>query len=182
MLLREILVAQGQSAQTALKLACLWLLNPLAMNICSRGSSDAVLSTLLLGSLLLLEPARSRESISLQRVAAAGALFGLAVHLRVYPIIYAPSFVFHLAYQGGQAIGVAKWLQSCFSTPVLLFAVVSACVFLTISYMCFFLYGDAYLWNSLLYHVGRADNRHNFSMYFYWIYLGYEVRRWAIFS
>ncbi len=38
--------------ETALRIASLWLLNPLAANICTRGSSDALVSALLLATVL----------------------------------------------------------------------------------------------------------------------------------
>ncbi len=40
------------SPEKALRLASLWLLNPLAANICTRGSSDALVAALLLAAVL----------------------------------------------------------------------------------------------------------------------------------
>ncbi|CAM9707932.1 unnamed protein product, partial [Phaeothamnion confervicola] len=72
--------------------ACLWLFNPLAVNICTRGSSDAISIALVLLAV---------RAITSGAVIAGAVSFGLVVHMRVYPIIYAPAFVFFLAGRSG---------------------------------------------------------------------------------
>jgi len=39
------------------------------------------------------------------------------------------------------------------------------------TYLAVYWFGDETLEQSLLYHFGRVDHRHNYSMYWYWIYL-----------
>ena len=53
------------------------------------------------------------------------------------------------------------------------FTAVSASSCLVLSAVCYALYGDVFLYETYLYHFGRKDNRHNFSIFFYELYLHY---------
>lgn len=65
-----------------------WLYNPYTLTISTRGSCDVLAVLLLLGMLQLLVA---------RRTALAAVVYGLVVHLRIYPIIFAPTLVFFLA-------------------------------------------------------------------------------------
>jgi phosphatidylinositol glycan class M len=54
------------------------------------------------------------------------------------------------------------------------FALVSGGAFFVLTGLCYYLYGYQFLYESLLYHLIRKDNRHNFSVYFYHLYLSFE--------
>ena len=100
------------SINTALWTAWLWSLNPLAINICTRGSADSLtncLVLLVLYSLLQLVghaheaknvvSARSRWwswSCECVMFCFCGGMYGLLIHLRVYPVIYIPGFAMFL--------------------------------------------------------------------------------------
>lgn len=94
----------------------LYLASPLAINISTRGSADAIVLLLLFVLLLLLLPFSAPQSPRSERgsktqestfaaslcsatraVAPAAAVYGLVVHFRVYPIIYAPAVLFFLS-------------------------------------------------------------------------------------
>lgn len=64
--------------------AAAWLANPFTATISTRGSADVLALLLLLGLLCALLEGR---------IALAALAYGLAVHLRVYPIVFAPSLV-----------------------------------------------------------------------------------------
>lgn len=55
-----------------------------------------------------------------------------------------------------------------------MFALISGGVFLACNAVSFYFYGQEFLHEALLYHLTRTDPRHNFSIYFYHIYLHYE--------
>ncbi|KAL9160746.1 hypothetical protein ABFS82_08G220600 [Erythranthe guttata] len=61
-----------------------------------------------------------------------------------------------------------------FTRRRVVFATVAGSTFLVFTGLCFFLYGWEFLHEALLYHLTRTDPRHNFSIYFYHIYLHYE--------
>lgn len=56
----------------------------------------------------------------------------------------------------------------------ILFGVVSGGTFFFLTGIFYFLYGKTFLEESLFYHLSRTDHRHNFSIYFYSIYLGVD--------
>lgn len=132
----------------------------------------------------------------------AAVWYGSVVHLRIYPIIYAlPILVLldPLHFQTGTKPVVTKWnvttpkssqgtstlktnglqclwgcLTSVFSWRRVIFGLISGSTFFILTGLCFYLYGWEFLHESLLYHLTRTDPRHNFSIYFYHIYLHYE--------
>lgn len=67
-----------------------WLYNPFTVTISTRGSCDSLVTVMLLGVLLMLMQGR---------VVVPAVVYGLAVHFRIYPIIYAPGIVLYLAYR-----------------------------------------------------------------------------------
>jgi phosphatidylinositol glycan class M len=144
---------------------CTWLFNPLAINMCTRGSADSVVGVLVLGTLWLV--------IS-QRTVAAAAVYGLAVHFRIYPAIYALALFIFLGRQrapnSGFILGIFSRRQAALRRQ-LIFAVVSAATFFGTSAAMHRMYGRPFLEEAFLHHLRRADTRHNFSVYFYDLYL-----------
>jgi phosphatidylinositol glycan class M len=77
------------SFQTTTTLAlALWLFSPFTVSISTRGNGEALVTCMLLGMLDLLEN---------NYIITSGMLYGLAVHWRVYPIIYSLPILKHLA-------------------------------------------------------------------------------------
>lgn len=122
--------------------------------------------------------------------------------MRIYPIIYALPIVLILDpnhFQPGKKPSIIGWnsrqhksnessgptnffdlnrlwvfLQSMFTRSRILFGLISATVFFFFTGIFFYLYEWEFLHEALLYHLTRTDPRHNFSIYFYHIYLNYE--------
>ena len=64
------------------------------------------------------------------------------------------------------------WIQRLFLTPSsILFLTSSIATMAGTTYAAVHYYGHEALEEGLLYHFGRIDHRHNYSMYWYWIYL-----------
>ena len=83
--------------RTAVGCAAAWLLNPIVINVSTRGNAEAVLCVLVVGSVALLLA---------RRTYAAAICYGLAVHFKLYPIIYAPALALAIDrhYRGSTAI------------------------------------------------------------------------------
>lgn len=141
----------------------LWLFNPLTVAISTRGNAEAVVALTVLATLRLLQ---------LQWVAAAGLVYGLAVHLKLYPVIYALPTLVNLGQaqwpSGGSAIGLFG-IRLC--RAQLVFALGAACSLAVATSLGYVAYGWPFLWQTYLFHFVRADHRHNFSPYFYAVYL-----------
>ncbi|CAN6907040.1 unnamed protein product [Brassica oleracea] len=118
--------------------------------------------------------------------------YGLVVHFRVYPIIYALPIILVLdskLFRSGPKPSLEDWnshtsstekktfhfsVRSLFSRERIMFGLISGGVFLACNAVSFYFYGHEFLHEALLYHLTRTDPRHNFSIYFYHIYLHYE--------
>lgn len=91
---------------------------------------------------------------------AAPVLLALAAHLKLYPIIYGLPLLASLLPHSRR-----RWLDA------LGFSASASYAFLGLSGFAWLVWGQPYLQESLLYHVGRVDHRHNFSPYFLPLYL-----------
>ncbi|CAO3704042.1 unnamed protein product [Rhizopus stolonifer] len=190
-LIHCILLIRGMSSKRAIYFDALWILNPMVANISTRGNAESLLGVMVLGTLFLMLQKR-------QYFYGACALFGLSVHFKIYPVIYAVPLLVLLdqhdtvslpwAMQNYQVLRM-RWiyrLEKCqntralrallsFLSPVrILFACVSASVFFALTGLMYYRYGDEFLEHSYLYHVTREDHRHNFSIWFYPLYLGMD--------
>jgi GPI mannosyltransferase 1 subunit M len=200
-----------------------WLYNPFAINICTRGSAEALVllpvlvTVYLLQSLPLIEFYGSSSSSSsgstnsgaatkvppprmlpglLITVVGAGMWHGLAIHAKLYPIIYTLSYAAFLApppspqsrtnaalsdrnaapnnRSATKSLDVRVlwgWLERLLTPLPVLFGAVSLLTFAALTYGAYAFYGPTSLQEGLLYHVGRVDHRHNYSIFWYPIYL-----------
>lgn len=130
--------------------AVAWLANPIAIGICTRGSSDAIVAALVA---IAIDLADSKLPIM------AGAVLGSAVHVKLYPIIHVPAFVVYFASTDSDGLCMAR---NCAASAL--------AAFLTTSVAACMAYNE-YLDEALLYHIRRADHRHNFSPFWFPIYL-----------
>ncbi|KAJ2775749.1 GPI mannosyltransferase 1 [Coemansia javaensis] len=167
-LLARIASARGASAESAAAYSALWLLNPQVATISTRGSAESVVCAAVMATLYAFQR---------RRIALGSALFGLAVHLKLYPVIYAVPL---LCVLDGGAFG-AKAAQTAWSRLAGLvnirratFAAVSAGTFCALNAAMFAIYGREFLDETYLYHVTRKDHRHNYSMWFLPIYLAFS--------
>ena len=185
-----LLRLRGLRARGAAWAAAALLLSPLAINVSSRGSADSLVCALVLLTLTLL--LRRREL-------AAAAAFGAAVHLRLFPVVFAVPLVLFLdehsapapsaGLAGRDAAPVAAAAASAAAPSIapvaallaslrallswrrVRFGLASAATFLALGLASRALGGPAYVQEALLFHFTRADTRHNFSASFYGLYL-----------
>jgi len=160
----------------------------------------------------------------------AGILHGLAIHAKLYPVIYTVSYMSYFSCreqsieaEGGRGTfrtmpplivnqkdttsdstmtndGLSRinsdstveqtlypfpwfnpkrlaqlihlWIKRLFFTPSsIIFASFFLLTFGILTYLAVHLYGEEALQEGLTYHFSRVDHRHNYSMFWYWIYL-----------
>jgi phosphatidylinositol glycan class M len=194
----------------------LYLYNPFTINICTRGSADCLITFLVLLTLIFLE---------IGFFPIAGLVFGVAIHFKIYPIIYAPALYLYLisqdksikrilndgqqeaseikslnkslnseslenesiiskAFYSVNSISRKFWKKIAQTTKILLFSI---CNFRAITFafltvftfilflFCFYIFfGNKFIYEYLLYHLLRKDHRHNYSIFYYLIYLTYN--------
>ncbi|KAH7340206.1 glycosyltransferase family 50 protein [Rhizoctonia solani] len=145
---------------TILLIGALWLLNPMVANISTRGSAESVLGAMIITTLSL---------ILADRLDWAALMFGLSVHFKIYPIIYSASI---LAWIDKQEPLQFSW--NSLTRQRLRFALLSALSFFLLGGLMYAIWGHPFLEHTYLYHLTRRDHRHNFSPYFYPIYLNYD--------
>jgi phosphatidylinositol glycan class M len=154
---------------------CIWLFNPFSIIVSTRGNAESLISLLVLGTIYFLFT---------KQIIAAAILYGLAVHFKIYPIIYAlPIFLFLRTQEEtksgrhtkreSEKRNLSKFFMDYFwpNKQQALFSFISAGIFLVITSTMYLVYGYEFLQETYLYHITRTDHRHNFSVYFYHLYL-----------
>ncbi|KAH0566039.1 GPI mannosyltransferase 1 [Trichoglossum hirsutum] len=159
----------GVSEERALKLASVWLLNPMVATISTRGSSEGLLGVMVMALLW---------AVTQKKIRLAGILLGLAVHFKIYPFIYATSIVWWLDQDrlDGPSSAADKtktsWSILTFFNPARrTLAITSLSTFTALNLLMFSIYGRPFVQHTYLHHVSRIDHRHNFSPYNTLLYL-----------
>ncbi|XP_050230543.1 GPI mannosyltransferase 1 [Mercurialis annua] len=189
--IRYILKLRKVPEDLCLYSVMVWLLNPFTFTIGTRGNCEPIVCAMILWTIICLMNGN---------VVQAAFWYGLVVHFRIYPIIYAIPIVLVLDprnLRSGKRPPLVSWkpnegkasqtrsestaecglwtrLKMIFTRERIMFGFVSGAVFLSWTAFFFWLYRWEFLNEALLYHLTRTDPRHNFSIYFYHIYLHYE--------
>jgi len=145
--------------------AC-WLFNPLIIQTTTRGSNDSIISFLVFFSVYLLLK---------RQYCLAGIFYGLSVHFKLYPIFYCYVLYFFIdcdrgLLAQGKPIQAIVGYKGFFTRNRLVFTLSMVFTFCGLAALFYQIYGYTFLYEWLLYHGIRKDNRHNNSVYFYLIY------------
>ena len=125
----------------------------------TRGSADTIICFLVLLTLLFLLKRQFRIS---------AVLFGLSIHFKIYPIVYSLLFFMFCGTNTNQE-----------KNPKRRFGIRNAMVFVSFSlaslfgltYIFYKCYGIEFIEQTYAYHFSRVDIRHNYSIFFYPLYL-----------
>ncbi|OAA62239.1 Mannosyltransferase, DXD [Cordyceps fumosorosea ARSEF 2679] len=174
----RLLLRRGTPARRAGAFAALWLWNPMVAAISTRGSAEGLLGALTMGLLWAVER---------RRVALAGVLLGLAVHVKIYPFIYAPAIVWWMdekrmatamGSSGSSSAQKKKEKLSLIEAAIgfvtaarVKLAAVSLATFALLNALMYSIYGMPFLVHTYFHHVTRIDHRHNFSPYNVLLYI-----------
>ncbi|KAF8390953.1 hypothetical protein HHK36_023253 [Tetracentron sinense] len=191
-----------------------WLFNPFTFTIGTRGNCEPLVCAMILWVIICfmngqkLDAGMVRQLYGSWGLAVTGHLlqaafwYGLVVHFRIYPIIYALPIILVLNlhnFRPGQTPALQNWnsrqqkssqisrhtrmatlscswfaLRSFLTKERILFGFFSGTTFFFCTGLFFHLYGWEFLHEALLYHLTRTDPRHNFCIYFYHIYLNHQ--------
>ncbi|OWB76668.1 hypothetical protein B5S32_g823 [[Candida] boidinii] len=144
----ESLNLPGKNVTNLKKLSLIWFWNPMVITISTRGSSESLLTVIV----LLICYMTLRQEYILN-----GILMGLAIHLKIYPFIYIPTILL--------LIDNKNSIFNPITPNRLKFLISTIITFWILTYLMYTIYGDEFLNESIFYHLERLDHRHNFSIF-----------------
>lgn len=142
------------SENKSIILSGIWLLNPMVITISTRGSSESVLTVMIMLSVYYLQK---------QKVILSSIFLGLLIHFKIYPIIYLPSILLYLSNSSKPLLDfpIVRWVNVT-NIKYLFFTCITLA---SLNLLMYYIYGYEFLYHSYLYHLTRLDHRHNFSIY-----------------
>ncbi|EGW35432.1 uncharacterized protein SPAPADRAFT_58651 [Spathaspora passalidarum NRRL Y-27907] len=145
---------QTLTKRKIMSLSAIWLINPMVITISTRGSSESVLTVMIMLSVYYL--------IVRDNVVVSGIWLGVAIHFKIYPIIYLPSILLYL-----QSTPFIKQIPilNLVNLKNLQFFISTIITVVVLTLGMYWVYGYEFIDNSYLYHLTRLDHRHNFSIY-----------------
>ncbi|KAK6200157.1 PIG-M-domain-containing protein [Scheffersomyces amazonensis] len=135
-------------------LSSIWLLNPMVITISTRGSSESLLTVIIMASIYFLVKGN---------IIISALWMGLAIHLKIYPIIYLSSIAYYLSNKANPFINIK--LLNLLNYKNLLYIIISLSIFASLNLIMYQYYDYQFLFETYLYHLVRLDHRHNFSIY-----------------
>lgn len=136
------------------------LFNPIVLNVSTRGNSDMLITFM---SMCVISKFLEKK------YTASAVMLGLAIHFKIYPVIYALPLVLGLwEREKDKKLIRRAWDTLAQSIRLGVICIIS---FSVPTALCFVAYGHQYIHEAFLYHIHREDHRHNFSPYWLLMYL-----------
>ncbi|ELP92144.1 GPI mannosyltransferase, putative [Entamoeba invadens IP1] len=151
------MLRQTLSVMWSLVYTSIWIFNPMSIVISTRGNAEAVVCLFVILTFYFLYK---------RKIYLCSFFFGLAVHMKIYPVLYAFPILF--------ALDAFFPNKSFFSKERFLFPIVSFGTFALLTAFYYYRYGFQFLWETYLYHATRTDHRHNLSVYWYYLSLAFD--------
>jgi phosphatidylinositol glycan class M len=172
--IHKLITELGHDRHMARNCALAWLLNPLPAIVSSRGNAESIIAYLVLKALTHLVQGHTVSS---------SVYYALAIHFKIYPVAFALPIYLYFGgtkerlkgnAEGGRSedYGIRTLITKLTpSRDQALFVVVSGLILGTLTGIFYLMYGWIFLYETYIYHIFRGDIRHNFSPYFYLLYL-----------
>lgn len=154
-----------------------WLYNPLTMVISTRGNGDSFSSFFVILTIYFITKSEDKSNLN---AFLAGIAHGVAIHLRLYPIMF--SLALYLCLNEKLIANVAMFFKQIFMPNMqqVLLVLGTLASLSTLTGFFYHLYGWNYIYEAYLYHFVRKDARHNFSIYFLMQYLSGNMTASAV--
>ncbi|KAF4668103.1 hypothetical protein FOL47_003167 [Perkinsus chesapeaki] len=171
LMLYRMLKDSGKTPGMASKLSAVWLLSPITLNVSTRGNADSLICLMVVATLYHIQRGEWIRS---------ALWFGLSVHMKIFPVIYAIPLVMYLNPDFLDFKRVGFWNALKLNSKQIWYTVISAGLFFVLLGVLYYIYGWEFLFETYLYHFVRRDHRHNFSIFFYLMYLSAETPSMAL--
>lgn len=159
-----------KAEKVAVYCSLFWLYNPFSLVISTRGSADSIPCFFIIISILFLHTDILK---GLLKYALSGILLGISIHLRLYPLVF--SFPMYLSigdYKINRNTGIKEGFLALLPNKKQIILALSCIITLAVvTYAMYALYGYEFLFETYIYHLFRKDTKHNFSIFFYYLYL-----------
>lgn len=175
--IQQLLLVRKANDKTVGLAMALWLFNPITCTVSCRGNAESVMS-LLVNTVLL--------ALMTKQTVIAGLIFGISVHFKIYPITYSLAIFLFLGNGYDQFNGqldlttivynvkyicLRSFFKRVITTQRIKFFLSALFTLVFLNLVMFHLYGNDFLEHTYFYHIKRRDIRHNFSVFFYMLYL-----------
>ncbi|KAG0275239.1 hypothetical protein BGZ95_009041 [Linnemannia exigua] len=198
-LIQKILRLRGMSESRAVKFNAIWLLNPMVANISTRGNAESVIGAMVLGSFYLIMKRRIGWGAFLYGLSVHFKTYPIIYSIsllvmmddKYFQVQEAESLgdkdkdvrderegqsssghrAVHTGSKDSVVVKAVKDLVSFITWRRVQFGLLSGAWFFFFTGLMYYMYGYEFLYETYLYHVTRKDHRHNFSFWFYNIYL-----------
>ncbi|CAH1780435.1 unnamed protein product [Owenia fusiformis] len=169
-LIYKIVRLRNSPTHVAIFCACLWLFNPLPITVSTRGNAESIMTFLVLLTLYLIQTGQNTHRWM------AGFTYALSVHVKIYPVTYALPIFLYLSRKEDclelmQKPTIRTFFKLIWHREKMEFIMIAKLTFFILTALFYMMYGYKFLHETYLYHLTRRDIRHNFSVYFYMLYL-----------
>lgn len=134
-----------------------WFYNPITIAISSRGNAESLMAFLVLALIYFVR----KENFFL-----AGLFYAISIHFKIYPVIYGLAILLHIT-----QFKTLNPLRLILNKNLWIFGITFIMALSSITLFFYNKYGYQFLYEAYLYHLVRQDIRHNFSPFFYLLYL-----------
>ncbi|KAH9301034.1 hypothetical protein KI387_012617, partial [Taxus chinensis] len=195
-LIYHILMLRGVPEKQCILCVAAWLFNPFTFTIGTRGNCEPVVCAMILWILICLMRGHVVEAAVWYGLVVHFRIYPIIYVLPILIVLDSEYFdsckrprlnswtnkqlkssnTESIVFHSKAIFRVNLWLvlKKLLNKQRILFGLISGGVFFVLTGISFYLYGQKFLGEALLYHLTRTDPRHNFSIYFYQIYLHHE--------